>query len=604
MSRSSRAILEVARFLPEVSLPLTVAVILTTVLQPALAVAFILGAGRLVDQVPALVARRASVWQITTPLAAVAVIFLVQQVLPQLWTVAVEALKRVMDDATQGRLMRATLAPGGGGHLEDPETRGMVDQVLGVTIDGYKPTAGMVVGALSQVAAQWLTRLSLFAVLGFFHWWIGLLLLFVVGGFEAHRVQDACRPPDGDTWQRRLFDHIRRIRYLSDMAALRGTAKEIRVFGLASWVLGRLDWQYRQFLDWRWRHHNRRPATLYLGLVAVGGALLVAVAAVGWSAAQGEVTLAQLAIYGQALVGLGAISLFHPVYELAHLAPRVSALRRLERTLRPPTPRPSLPKGVPRRELRLDGVTFRYPNSETPVLRGLDLVVPAGRSLAIVGENGAGKTTLVKVLCGLQEPEQGRVTVDGLDLTAHDQASWQRRVAAIFQDFVRYPLSARDNVGFGHLARTGDGPSVVEAARLAGAEDVVNSLPAAWDTPLSREVTGGVELSGGQWQRIALARALLAARGGATLLVLDEPAANLDVRAEAELNNVFLEVTRGLTTILISHRLSTVRNADRICVLEAGRVVEEGDHDSLIRKGGRYAELFDLQASMFWGRTA
>ncbi len=229
----------------------------------------------------------------------------------------------------------------------------------------------------------------------------------------------------------------------------------------------------------------------------------------------------------------------------------------------------------------------------------LDLTVEAGRSLAIVGLNGAGKTTLVKLLARLYEPQSGRILVDGRELREYPVRAWRRRLAAIFQDFVHYELPVRDNVGFGAVELLHDDERIRGALARAGALDLVEALPQGLETTLSREEAGGAELSGGEWQRVAIARALLAVDGGAGVLVLDEPTANLDVRAEAAFFDRFLELTRGLTTILISHRFSTVRRADRIVVLDDGRVVEVGTHAELLAARGRYAELFHLQAERF-----
>jgi ATP-binding cassette subfamily B protein len=231
-----------------------------------------------------------------------------------------------------------------------------------------------------------------------------------------------------------------------------------------------------------------------------------------------------------------------------------------------------------------------------PVFTSLDLDIPGGRSLAIVGVNGAGKTTLVKLLARLYDPDRGSISVDGIDLREIDPGVWRSRFAVIFQDFVRYELSVRDNIGVGCLELISEEASLRNAASKAGAERLVNGLPWKWDTVLSRGYERGTELSGGEWQRIALARAFAAVEGGARILVLDEPTANLDVKAEAELFDRFLELTQGLTTILISHRMSSVRHADRICVLQHGRVIEDGDHAYLLRLDGVYARMFRLQA--------
>jgi ATP-binding cassette subfamily B protein len=259
---------------------------------------------------------------------------------------------------------------------------------------------------------------------------------------------------------------------------------------------------------------------------------------------------------------------------------------------------------LPARSIRFEHLSFTYPGRSEPVYDDFDLEIEAGTSLAVVGINGAGKTTLVKLLTGLCHPQRGRITVDGTDLSALTTASWRRAVGAIFQDFVHYELPARENVGFGAvemLAEAGSDARVQAAAHSAGAKALVDGLPRGLDTMLSRRFDGGVDLSGGQWQRIALARALMAVEGGARVLVLDEPTAHLDVRAEADLFDRFLDLTRGLTTVLISHRFSTVRRADRIVVLDAGRVVEDGSHADLVAAGGRYAHMFRLQADRYVG---
>jgi ABC-type multidrug transport system fused ATPase/permease subunit len=231
---------------------------------------------------------------------------------------------------------------------------------------------------------------------------------------------------------------------------------------------------------------------------------------------------------------------------------------------------------------------------------GVTLDLPAGRSIALVGPNGAGKTTLVKLLARLYEPDTGRILVDGTDLAALDPGSWRRQLAVIFQDFERYELPARDNIGFGALSLRDDDRALATAVRRAGATAVVDALPQGLETVLSRRYPGGVDLSGGEWQKVALARALLAVEGGARVLVLDEPTANLDVRAEAELFDHLLEATASCTTVLVSHRFSTVRRADLIYVLDpGGRVVEAGTHEELVDRHGRYAELFALQAARF-----
>jgi ABC-type multidrug transport system fused ATPase/permease subunit len=244
----------------------------------------------------------------------------------------------------------------------------------------------------------------------------------------------------------------------------------------------------------------------------------------------------------------------------------------------------------PAREVRFRNVTFAYPSGGGPVLEGFDLTIPAGSSLAIVGQNGAGKTTLAKLLCRLYDPQFGTIEIDGTDLRELDLGGWRSRLTAVFQDFIRFELSVRENV-----APRGAPDDLIRDALLAAGITHLTDLK----TVLARGYDGGTDLSGGQWQRIALARAICAVKLGAGVVLLDEPTAQLDVRGEAEIIDRLLHATRACTTILISHRFSTVRQADRICVLEQGKVVELGTHDELMALGGRYRTMFDLQAQRF-----
>jgi ABC-type multidrug transport system fused ATPase/permease subunit len=245
---------------------------------------------------------------------------------------------------------------------------------------------------------------------------------------------------------------------------------------------------------------------------------------------------------------------------------------------------------MPAREIRFRNVSFAYPTTSEAVLEGFDLTIPAGSSLAIVGQNGAGKTTLAKLLCRLYDPTRGSIEIDGVDLREIDVDAWRSRLTAVFQDFTRFELPLRDNV-----SPAGAPDAAVERAlALAGASHL-----ASLDTVLARGYPNSTDLSGGQWQRVALARALCEVREGAGVVLLDEPTAQLDVRGEAEIFDRLLAATRHCTTILISHRFSTVRHADRICVLEHGRVIELGTHDELMSVGGRYRTMFDLQAQRF-----
>jgi ATP-binding cassette subfamily B protein len=244
--------------------------------------------------------------------------------------------------------------------------------------------------------------------------------------------------------------------------------------------------------------------------------------------------------------------------------------------------------------VRFEHVGFQYPGSERWALRDVSIFIPRGQSLALVGQNGAGKTTFIKLMTRLYEPTEGRVLLDGRDLRSWDLETLRRRVGVIFQDFNEYQLEVRENVGFGSVEHVEDAPRVERAVDRGGAADLVKTLGKGLETQLGRWFKDGVELSGGQWQKIALARAFM--REEADILVLDEPTAALDAEAEHAVFERFRALTQGRTTILISHRFPTVRMADRIVVLEEGRIVEEGTHGDLVAAGARYAQLFSLQA--------
>ncbi len=399
---------------------------------------------------------------------------------------------------------------------------------------------------------------------------------------------------------------LRRAGYLKRLGTMPEWAKELRIFGLVEWIAERFAGEWRQVMAelQRARRADHRVMAAWTAALLVGNA--AATALVVRSAWAGSLGIGGLAVAAQAIFGMAMLaSLTGDIWieNGAVPVPEVHALQAMVAD-RPIDAGRRSADALPVRSIRFEHLSFTYPGRTEPVYDDFDLEIAAGTSLAIVGLNGAGKTTLVKLLTGLCHPQRGRITVDGTDLTDLNAGSWRRAVGAIFQDFVHYELPARDNVGFGAvegLRDAGVDDRVRSAIRGAGAKALVEGLPGGLDTVLSRRFDGGVDLSGGQWQRIALARALLAVEGGARVLVLDEPTAHLDVRAEADLFDRFLDLTRGLTTVLISHRFSTVRRADRIVVLDGGRVVEDGDHAELVAADGRYAHMFRLQADRYVG---
>jgi ATP-binding cassette, subfamily B, bacterial len=397
---------------------------------------------------------------------------------------------------------------------------------------------------------------------------------------------------------------LRLVAYLRDLALLPESAKELRVFGFVDWLLARHGHTWRAAMEGVWQRRRKIAAQMPAIVLAALTLALVAVAPIARGILSGEVDAGHAVVLIGALAAIIGLGGFLPEadFPIRFGATALPAVAELEARLtsvaasaRPQT------VGVPAawREVSFRDVTFRYPGGDEAVLDRLDLTIRRGETVAIVGANGAGKTTLTKLLAGLYDPCSGSLCVDDVDLADIDVAAWRRTFAVIFQDFVRFELSARDNVGFGSVHLLDDTVALERVAERAAISSAIHALPLGWDSPLARSYTGGADLSGGQWQRVALARALLAVEGGASLLVLDEPTASLDVRAEAEFYDRFVDLERGTTTVLISHRFSTVRRADRICVLEGGRVTEDGTHDELLGGGGRYAEMFRLQAARF-----
>jgi ATP-binding cassette subfamily B protein len=397
------------------------------------------------------------------------------------------------------------------------------------------------------------------------------------------------------SWVERTPEQAR-ASYFRGLGTDAAAAKELRVFGLGSFVRDRFAAHYLAGMAPLWRERTTRLRRFLPPVASVTAGYLAVFGALGWELATGRQSLTATALY---VLAADQVWRLTPSYnDLSRLAIGATPLLSAQRVAHPAPGGAARTADVrPAREIRFDRVSFAYPGGPD-VLSGLDLSIAAGRSLAVVGDNGAGKTTLVKLLCGLYQPSAGRITVDGTDLRELDPFAWRRHVAAIFQDYVRYPLTLRENVAAGAGGDLDDGGTRRMLADAAAA-DLADALPHGLDTVLGREFDRGVELSGGQWQKVALARALAGRHAGASVLILDEPTANLDVRAEAALFERILTVTSGSTTLLISQRFANVRRADRIVVLGGGRVVEDGSHDALLAAGGVYAAAFRQQAERF-----
>jgi ATP-binding cassette subfamily B protein len=389
----------------------------------------------------------------------------------------------------------------------------------------------------------------------------------------------------------------RRLLYLEYVLANDEHVKEVKLFGLGPHLLSRYKSLAEQFYaEDRAIAVRRTVITHALGLLGTA-AFYAAYAAVALLAVAGEISLGDMTLYvlafrqGQqsfqsALSSIGSIY-EHNLY--------MSNLFSYFDIVPPPSAVPAFEAPLAGAEgIRFENVGFRYPGKESWALRGIDLEIGKGESLALVGENGAGKTTLIKLLTRLYEPTEGRILLDGRDLRAWPTSELRSRIGVVFQDFNQYQFRVRENVGFGSLDHLEEDSRIEQAVERGGAESLVRELPAGIETPLGRWFQDGTELSGGQWQKIALARAFM--RTEADVLVLDEPTAALDAEAEYAVFQRFRELAKGRTTIVISHRFPTVRMAQRIVVLDKGAIVEMGDHDTLVRANGKYAKLFALQA--------
>lgn len=522
------------------------------------------------------------------PLLAAGAVFVAIQVLAPLAAQVDANLGERLSRWLHDRLLVATTGPAGVAHLESRELTDRLtsarDFDLGFVGPPMHISMGIIAGSLVEVVAG----LGQAAVLAAYAWWAPLL---AGGAWAATHWLLRESSVWGDRDEGEVLDARRHAEYAYRQAVDAPAAKELRLFGLSEWTVARFTANRRRLVDLRWQATRLRRKPLrwtVMLLVAANGVLLWSLARDAMSGALGA---GQVVLFAQAAAGVSALAFGGLSWALPPAAHSVATVLALEAEMAAAGHLSAGERsagGLPRVALRFRQVGFAYPGGGRPVLDGLDLTIEAGTSLAVVGLNGAGKTTLAKLVCGLYEPTQGSVEADGVDLRELDPRWWRRRVAAVFQDFIRYEMPLRVNV-----APLG-APDETIAAALADA-----GAAGELDTLLARGYDGGTDLSGGQWQRVAVARALCAVRQGAGVVILDEPTAQLDVRGEAEIFERILKATRGCTTLLISHRFSTVRHADRICVLAAGRVAELGTHDELMALGGRYRQMFDLQASRF-----
>jgi ATP-binding cassette subfamily B protein len=507
-----------------------------------------------------------------------------------------------IDGSTRRRVRRIALGPVGITHLENQEFHNDVLRACdlgevwrirsaGTAATGQAVLMSRVLGAMAAAAVLALH----FPILA-----VGLFLASLVmrAGLRRQWMYLAALDDSHVTDQRRA-------EYWAELVAGPGAAKEIRLFGLAQWALDR---RLRTHLVWsRLRSAALRSVLRRQGLTTcvAGGSALAALLVPGLSAMAGRIDAGTLAACLVAAWGVMQMSAMgHEAFDIDYGIGAVRAVERLRGAhgeglpARHPLPATDGPPLV-----RFEHVSFTYPGASRPVLDDFCLELRPGEVVGLVGHNGVGKTTLAKLLGGLYRPTAGRITVAGVDLAELDAAEWRRHLAVIFQDFIHYATTVRDNVALSAPESLHDEEAVRAALRAAGAEEMIAAMPEGVETRLWRGGAGGMDMSGGQWQKLAIARALFAVKQGRQVLVLDEPTAHLDVRAEAEFYNRVVAALPQTSILLASHRLSTVRNADRIVVLDEGKVKETGTHDELLETGGEYARLFALQAARFAGAT-
>lgn len=550
-----------------------------------------------------------STWdELLTTFGLAVVALVLQQVLAPYLVGVVEIAARHVDEHCVDRLLTAALSDAPLALLDDPEVLDVVaDARAAFARQTHSP--GEAAGALIPLVGRYVQLLGAAALVAAVVTPLAGLLILAT----ALAIRSGVRGTLGKFGV--MWDDLSPLRrkqsYLLGLATTPAMTKEVRLLGLLPWLRARLRTDTLAWLEPQWAGSRRLQFWPFVGFSAiglVGGAIVLCMLALDAT----ELDLFALGVAVQAVLVPMRFGVYFPECDVQTQFGLQSfdALERFERrladgstTVREEPERSDLPRGV----VRFEDVWFRY-SADTPwVLRGLDLELVPGTSTAVVGLNGAGKTTTVKLLARLYEPTRGRITVDGVDVRDLPVDVWRRRLALIFQDYARLELSVRDNVALGSPEHRADVPRLRRAMRAAGADEVVARLDDDLDTVLSGGYAGGRDLSGGQWQRIALARALFAVAGGADVLVLDEPTAQLDVRAEAEFFERFLAhgavedvaCGRPVTSVVISHRFSTVRPADKIVVVAEGRVVEQGNHDELMAVAGRYAELFTLQARRF-----
>jgi len=454
-----------------------------------------------------------------------------------------------------------------------------------------------IVNGLIQIAQSGIALVLMAGLLLSFHWAVAVILLVAAMPGVLLRTRAA---GESYRWRRQHTKTERGAWYFHWLLTGIVPAKEIRLFDLGSLFSRRFRDARAGLRRERLRLSSRRSAAELLGqsslIVAVFGTYVF----IAYRAVHGAITVGDLVMYYQAfqrgqeflremlagVAGLYEDHLFlHSVFEFLSLDRKV---------LEPRAPR-AVPQSM-RSGIVFDHVSFSYPSGSRKVLQDVSLTIRPGETVALVGENGSGKTTLIKLLCRLYDVTDGAITIDGIDIREFATAALRREIGILFQDYAQYQMTVKENIWLGNVGAAPDHDRIVAAARRSGADEVINGLKHGYDTVLGKWLDDGEELSVGEWQKVALARAFMR---DAQIVVLDEPTSGLDAKAEWEAFENLRRLAHGRTTILISHRLSTVKMADHIYVLDDGRVVESGTHDELVREGGRYEHLYETQARQY-----
>lgn len=548
---------------------------------------------------------------VVAPIAVLSALVIIGQLSAAIAEASGALAARRIDGTIRKRVRQIALGPDGIAHLDDPQFRDDIERAcdLGLGWRNRSPgtaangqfalavrmaggcLAAVVLGMRFPALAVAVLAASLFVRMLVRRQWVWLAEV------DVSRMADA-----------------RRAQYHARLGFEAATAKDLRLFGLADWVTNRMRTAEIRARMPGWRARERlllhQQGTSIVLVLATAASVLWVIGTSGEPAGVAARCLtASFLVMQLAVMGQEAFDIEYGVVTIRAMDRVAARHRRTSTALRVVAVARDEAATAPRHLaacgdapfVRFEDVSFAYPGSRVQVLAGLNLHIQPGERLAIVGVNGAGKTTLVKLLAGLYQPTSGNISVDGIPLAEQPVHMWRRRIAVLFQDFVHYGATLADNVAFSAPEYLDDTEGIVAAIRAAGAGSLVAGLPRGIATPLWKEGEGSRDLSGGEWQKLAIARAQFAVTHGRRLLVLDEPTAHLDVQAEQEFNHRVAANANGATVIVISHRLSNVRDAERIVVIDGGVLAESGSHEELMRVDGHYARLFRLQASRFVG---